>query len=111
MAAERTVRYIGIARKAGHLVIGTPAVCDALRRVKDGAVFTANDISDGTRKRIADKCAFYGAQMYCLPTGGAELAHAVGKTGAVAAVMITDAGLTASAVKAFVAETDSRGIE
>lgn len=93
----RALRYIGIARKAGRLVIGTPAVCDALRRGAGTAVFAARDISDGTRKRLFDKCAFYNAKLYVLPTGGGELAHIIGKTGAVAAVMITDAGLSLAA--------------
>lgn len=113
MSAEgvaRALRYIGIAKKAGRLVIGTPAVCDALRKRSGNAVFAACDISDGTRKRLTDKCAFYKAKFYELPVGGGELAHIIGKTGTVAAVMITDAGLSAAA-ESTASESDGAGIE
>ena len=105
MELERTLRYIGIAKKAGRLVTGTPAVCDALRRREGDAVFMACDVSDSTEKRLADKCSFYGARLYRLGASASELAHVSGKTGAVAAVMITDAGLSASAKQTLTAES------
>ena len=110
MEAERVLRYIGIARRAGRLAVGTPAVCDALRRRDGGAVFASNDISDGTRKRLLDKCAFYGARLIVLPVGGEELARRLGKTGSLAAVMIKDEGLSHSA-ESFAVEDTRADIE
>ena len=114
METERTHRYIGIARKAGKLLIGTPAVCDGLRRGDGDSVFASCDISEGTKKRLSDKCSYYGATLHILPTDGAALAHMIGKTGSVAAVMITDPGLASaarSAAAATVAEDADAGIK
>ncbi len=98
------LRYIMIAKKAGKLAVGTPAALDAVRRAHGGAVYVAADASDATRKRISDKCAFYGAEEFRLDTDAEALAHAVGKTGAVAAVYITDEGLANAAKKSFLAD-------
>ncbi len=101
MMGEGAIRYIGLARKAGRLAMGTPAVCDALRRIHGGVVFAARGISASTEKRLSDKCAFYGAELCRLPVDGEALAHAVGKTGFVAAVIITDTGIASAARSAF----------
>lgn len=97
-ATTRALGYIGIAKKAGRLASGTPNVCDALRRGAKYAVFMASDASESTKKRLSDKCAYYGAELYSLSCTCAELAHRVGKTGSVAAVTVTDAGLSRAAV-------------
>ena len=95
------VRYIMLAKKAGKLAVGTPAALDAVRRARGGAVYVAADASAATVKRISDKCAFYGAELRRLDIDGAALAHAIGKTGVVAAVYITDAGLSDAAGRSF----------
>lgn len=92
--------YIGIAKKAGKLVSGTDMVCDALRRGGKYPVYAANDISDGTRKKLSDKCGYYGAELIMLDIGSVDLAHGIGKTGAVAAVYINDEGLARAAKRA-----------
>ena len=96
-SAARALNYIGIAKKAGRLTIGTPNVCDALRRGTKFAVFMASDASEPTKKKLCDKCAYYGAELYVLSCTCGELAHRIGKTGTVAAVMIADAGLSRAA--------------
>ena len=101
MEQNKALSYIGIARKAGKLAIGTPNVCDAMRRQADGVVFASSDASEATKKRLYDKCTYYGVRLCTLKVSGEELAHLVGKTGQVAAVMITDGGLTAAAVSAY----------
>lgn len=95
-----TLSYIGIAKKAGKLVSGTDMVCDTLRRGGKLPVFAASDASDGTRKKLSDKCTFYGAELITLDATSQELAHGIGKTGAVAAVYIIDEGLAEAARKA-----------
>ncbi len=94
------MRYIGIAKKAGRLVFGTDMVCDKLRRGGRYAVFAASDISETTKKKLTDKCAFYGAELIFIPETGAELGHGIGKTGSVAAVYIDDGGLSSVAKNA-----------
>lgn len=94
---SRALSYIGIARKAGKLTFGTDAVCDALRRGGKNPVFAASDISEATEKKLTDKCAFYGVKLVRLDADTSELGHAIGKTGAVAAVYVTDEGLANAA--------------
>lgn len=100
----KALAYIGIAKKAGKLVSGTDMVCDTLRRGGKLPVFAASDVSDGTRKKLSDKCAFYGAELVTLDITSQELAHGIGKTGAVAAVYVNDDGLAKAALKASLAE-------
>ncbi len=96
----KALSYIGIAKKAGKLVSGTDMVCDTLRRGGKLSVFVAGDVSDGTLKKLSDKCAFYGAGIVKLDVTSTELAHGIGKTGAVAAVYIVDEGLSRAALSA-----------
>ncbi len=100
----KTLSYIGIAKKAGKLVSGTDMVCDTLRQGGKLPVFVASDASDGTRKKLSDKCTFYRAELVTLDATSQELAHGIGKTGAVAAVYINDEGLSNAARKASLAE-------
>ena len=89
---------IGICKKAGCAVCTTEQVCEALKKGKNGvcAVLCAADASENTKKRLNDKCKYYGARIIDLPLTCSELGSAVGKSGAVAAVGITDAGLCAA---------------
>ena len=92
--AAAVLQALGLCRKAGKVVIGTDAVCEALReRQKPVAVFAANDLSANTEKRLRDKCATYGVPLRVIPAGGEALAHALGKSAKTAAVAVTDENL------------------
>ena len=87
---------IGLCARARKLVMGTPMVCEALR--KGGktpvlAVLEASDTSTNTHARLTSKCAYYKKPLYRLPATTEELAHAIGKSAAVAAVGVTDPDL------------------
>ncbi len=85
---------IGLCRKAGRLILGTDAVCLALReKKKPFGVLAANDVSANTAKRLADKCNTYGVPLRQIGASGEELAAAVGKGAKTAAVAVTDAEL------------------
>ena len=93
MSAE-TLRALGLARRAGALVCGTPMIITALRSAKKPIlVVAANDISEGTRKKLTDKCAYYETPLSVLDVSGDALALAVGKSGFLAAVAVTDKNL------------------
>ena len=88
---EKLLGAVGICRKAGKLVIGTDAVCEALAaNRKPRAVFAASDVSGNTAKRLRDRCGYYGVELWVFPVTGEELARAVGKTGKCAAGAVTD---------------------
>ncbi len=87
---------LGLCVKAGKTVFGTPMVCEALRRGGKNApvlVLEASDTSDGTHKRLCNKCSFYGVRHQRLECTGEQLAHAIGKSATVAAVAVTDEGM------------------
>ncbi len=99
---SRILNALGMARRAGAAVIGTPMIVEALRgKKKPEIVFEASDTSDGTHKKLTDKCAFYGVAIERLSESGEALAAAVGKTGSVAAVAVTDKNLSELCKKAL----------
>ena len=89
---DKLLSTLGLCARARKLVMGTPMVCEAMRDKKTPviAVLEASDTSANTHKKLSDKCRFYGVPLYRLTADTARLAHAVGKTGAVAAVGVTD---------------------
>ena len=87
---------LGLCARAGKLVYGIPMICEALKsggKNKPVLVVEASDTSANTHKKLSDKCGFYGVPLYRLAADTAGLGRAVGKTGAVAAVGVTDANL------------------
>ena len=84
---------IGLARKAGKIVVGTDFVRDEIRKNKIMTVLFASDISDNTRKKITDCCAYYHTAVYPCGLTKDELGHAIGKPFA-ACIGITDENLS-----------------
>lgn len=88
------MRALGLCRRAGALICGTPMICEALRGKKAPIiVLMASDTSEGTHKKLTDKCSFYRVELVELSVDGETLARSVGKTGALAAVAVTDENL------------------
>lgn len=82
---------LGLCKKAGGLVCGTQMICDTLKENKPVCmVLMAKDVSDNTGKRLCDRCRYYGAHLESIPMTAGELAHAVGRSGELAAVAVTD---------------------
>ena len=94
-AEEKLLSTLGLCARARKLVTGTPMVCEALRGSKSPvvAVVEASDTSENTHGKLVSKCAYYGVPLYRISADTGRLAHAIGKTGAVAAVGITDPSL------------------
>lgn len=93
--ANREVLFaLGLCAKAGKLVYGVPMVCEALKKQKTVmAVFSAADNSANSAKRLSDRCTFYNVPLYTLCIDGETLSSAVGKSGRLAALAITDQNL------------------
>lgn len=107
MSAE-VLRALGLARRAGALVCGTPMIITALRSAKKPMIaVAANDISEGTRKKLSDKCAYYETPLLTVGVGGEALAKAVGKSGFLAAVAVTDENLAKLVNKGFEKDQDN----
>lgn len=93
---------LGLAMRAGAVTVGVPLICAALQKGAKSApklVFCASDCSDNTKKRISDRCAFYGVKLVCLSADCGTLGAAMGKTSAVAALALTDEGFCRLAEK------------
>ena len=93
-ALQKTLNALGMCAGARKLVIGTPMICEAMRKSqKPYLVVCANDNAENTAKRLSDKCTFYGVPIVTVPVDGDRLAAAVGKQNRVAAVAVTDENL------------------
>ena len=91
---QKTLNALGMCAGARRLVIGTPMICEAMRKPnKPILVVCADDNAGNTAKKLSDKCAFYAVPMVIIPVDGERLAAAVGKQGRVAAVAVTDENL------------------
>lgn len=92
---EKLLRALGLCAKARALVCGVPMICEALKTKKKTvyAVLCANDNAENSAKRLRDRCAYYGTEIHTLPFDGDMLSSAIGKSGRVAAVAITDENL------------------
>lgn len=90
---EHLLSSLGLCVRARRVIFGVPMICEALRRGGKDAprlVLEAADTSDGTHKKITDKCKYYGVECVRLSCDGATLAAALGKSATLAAVAITD---------------------
>lgn len=84
---------LGLAMRAGRVVIGTEQVCVALKKKgRVCLVLVAMDASISTKKKITVKCEFYGVTSVEIPIDTAGLGALLGKTYTPAVVGITDEG-------------------
>ena len=88
---ERFLTFLGLCRRAGKTVHGTPLVCEALAKRKPPyLVLLSAGASAATAKKITDKCRFYRVPLLTVPADPERLARAVGKACLLAAVAVTD---------------------
>ncbi len=95
--AKKFAGLLGIAQKAGKVTAGTALVTDAIRAGSPKScphtVFLASDASQNTQKRIENCCKYYEIPLHRTTLTTAEIGEAIGKSGAISAVGIKDAGL------------------
>ena len=89
--SERLLGALGLCARARALIFGTAMICEALRaKTPPFMVLEALDTSDGTHKRLSDKCSYYQTPHVRLAVTAEQLAHAVGKSATLAAVAVTN---------------------
>ena len=99
--------FIGLCRRAGKMICGTPLVCMALGKTpKPQLVLYAAGASAATRKKIETKCTYYGVCVREIAVSPAELAAALGKGSNLAAIAVTDAGFADAIQKKLTAMQD-----
>ncbi len=102
MTADKTkfLSMLGLARKAGKVIIGSPLICEHLgKRAKPSLVIIASDASEQSVKRLTVKSEFYHVQSIISTETKASLAHAVGKESEIAALAITEKGFASELLK------------
>ena len=96
---KRVLGMLGLAMKAGKVVIGTEQVIAFMQKKKLKLVLLSSGSSDGTKKKISSKCEFYGIRLAELPIQTDELGSLLGKTYTPAVVGITDENFSNTIVK------------
>jgi len=81
---------LGLARKAGRIIMGADNVVDFIQRGKSCYVLLTSNASPRTRKRISDICAEYGRECTESQMQMRELSHYIGAAGDTSAVAVTD---------------------
>ena len=111
--ANRALLFsLGLCAKAGKLIYGVPMVCEALKKQKSVmAVFSAADNSPNSAKRLVDRCTYYGVPLYHLSVDGDMLSSAVGKSGRLAALAVTDQNLYQLVLSKLTQDTEKDNIE
>lgn len=85
--------FLGLCRRAGKAICGTPLVCLALAgEPKPLLVLYAAGASPATKKKLKNKCDYYGVCAREIAVSPAELAAAMGKGSNLAAIAVNDAG-------------------
>jgi len=109
---ERFLTFLGLCRRAGKTVHGTPLVCEALAKRKPPClVLLSEGASAATAKRITDKCRFYRVPLLTVAADTERLARAVGKSCALAAVAVTDESFARELRKLYVIGKASSTVE
>ena len=91
---EASLLVLGLAKKAGKLVCGAPLVCKALSgKTPPALVIVSIYASDNTKKRMRDKCNYYGVRLYEYDAQTDRISAAIGGDAFVAACAICDKGL------------------
>jgi ribosomal protein L7Ae-like RNA K-turn-binding protein len=96
---KRTLGMLGLAMKAGKVVIGTEQVIAFIQKKKVKLVLLSSGSSDGTKKKISSKCEFYNVRLKELPIQTDELGSLLGKTYTPAVVGITDENFSNTIIK------------
>lgn len=60
---KNKLNMLGLARRAGKLIVGTNNVIKGIQTKKVLLVFLANDAAINTTKQIEDKCKFYNIPL------------------------------------------------
>ena len=87
---QRLFGMLGLAMRAGKVIVGTEQVCIGLAKKKVHLVLISTEASEGTKKKIGFKCEFYKVRSLEVNISTEELGRLLGKTYGPAAIGIAD---------------------
>lgn len=97
MDSDEVLRFLGLARRAGHLVSGEFMTENAVKSGKAYLAVIAGDASANTKKKFRNMCDFY--QVPLLEYADKErLGHSLGKEYR-ASLAVTDEGMAKTVLK------------
>lgn len=96
---DKLLGLLGIARRAGHTVIGFDAVCAAIRNRQARLVLIAADCSAKTEKELRFVVESHPCPLQKIDTDKTALAAVLGLQKPVAAIAIDDRGFAAAMCK------------
>ncbi|MBR2929600.1 MAG: ribosomal L7Ae/L30e/S12e/Gadd45 family protein [Clostridia bacterium] len=97
--SDKLKGMLGLAMRAGKLIIGTEQVCLAMAKGRVMLLVVSAEASDQTKKKLRNKCEFYGVKMITPDIEIGELGRMLGKTYAPACVGVTDENFTRAVLK------------
>lgn len=97
--SDRFLRMLGLARRAGKVVLGTPLSLQALHKGRARLLIVCEEASAQTKKKMHTQAAFYRVPLIVLPLPTAEFSHLLGKQAPVVSVAVTDDGFAAELLK------------
>lgn len=103
---NKTLGYLGLARKAGRLEIGEDGTCGAIRSKKASAVFLASDAAENSCRRARNLADANGIPCFQIPASKTELGAALGRD-LVAMLAVCDKGLALAAAKTVTASEET----
>ena len=87
---DKILSYLGLAKRAGKLVVGEKQVLETLSQVKEPVIFLGKDAGDNIKQKISKKQHHYQLVL-CTNYTKKELSHAVGMKNH-AMMMVLDKG-------------------
>ena len=99
---DKALRYLGLAAKAGRLIVGAEDCAKELKKRKIGLLIAASDAAENTLAQARAAAGERGVALLNTPYTKQELADAVGRGNPVALMLVCDEGLAhafASAVE------------
>ena len=91
MDSEEALRFLGLAKRAGHLVSGEFMTENAVKSGNAFLVLVASDASENTKKKFRNMCDYY--EVPCKECADKEsLGHSLGKEYR-ASLAVTDEGM------------------
>ncbi len=97
MDSDEILRFLGLAKRAGHLVSGEFMTESMVKSGKAALVIIAGDVSENTRKKFKNMCEYYEVPLYEY-ADKESLGHSLGKEYR-ASLAVTDKGMAKTVVK------------
>ena len=90
MSDEKLLRFIGLAMKAGKLMLGDVRAVESIRSGKAKLVLISKDASDNTKKKYRNMCEYRNLKLLDIFSDRNEFGQCIGRDFAVVAAVEDD---------------------